>query len=145
MSYQMHVGEQSNTLSIGHYRGFELLHNLGASLETTETLILKGQAQYSVRVDTSAPTGILTRLDNKIDDGIAQDYENTLLEIDRLSRGIEKIESAENQPYPKEEEYFEMRERHATLKTELEEERNMNLRDVSNDYESPSADLDMEM
>lgn len=90
MSYQMNVGEQSNTLSIGHYRGFELLHNLGASLETTETLILKGQAQYSVRVDTSAPTGILTRLDNKIDDGIAQDYENTLLEIDRLSRGIEK-------------------------------------------------------
>lgn len=143
MSYQMHVGEQSNTLSIGHYRGFELLHNLGASLETTETLILKGQAQYSVRVDTSAPTGILTRLDNKIDDGIAQDYENTLLEIDRLSRGIEKIESAENQPYPREEEYFEKRERHATLKAELEEERNMNLRDVSNDYESSSDGMEM--
>ena len=59
------------------------------------------------------------------------------------SRGIEKIASAENQPYPKEEEYFEKRERHATLKAELEEERNTNLRDVSNDYESPSADMEM--
>lgn len=143
MSYEMYLGKQSKTLSIGHYRGFELLHNLDTSLETTETLILKGQAQYSVRVDTSAPTGILTRLDNKIDDGIAKDYENTLLEIDRLSRGTEKIKSAENQPYPKEEEYSEKRERHATLKVELEEERNMNLRDVSNDYESPSAGMEI--
>ncbi|PEF14725.1 hypothetical protein CON87_33525, partial [Bacillus cereus] len=75
VSYEMYLGKQSKTLSIGHYRGFELLHNLDTSLETTETLILKGQAQYSVRVDTSAPTGILTRLDNKIDDGIARDYE----------------------------------------------------------------------
>ena len=65
------------------------------------------------------------------------------MEIDRLSRGIEKIESAENQPYPKEEEYFEKRDRHATLKAELKEERNTNLREVSHDYESSSAGMEM--
>ena len=71
--------------SLGHYRGFELVHQVASSTDNTNhDLILKGNAQYSVRVDVSAPTGILTRIDNKIDEGIARDFENTLNEIDRL-------------------------------------------------------------
>ncbi|WP_152994411.1 hypothetical protein, partial [Lactococcus lactis] len=80
--------------------------------------------------------GILTRIDNKIDEGIARDFENTLNEIDRLKNAIKKIEEAENAPYPKEDEYKEKMERYNDLKESLEAERSGNVRDVTSDYEN---------
>ena len=135
ISSQMNASQRNNTVSLGHYRGFELLHVVAHSQEITEDIILKGNAQYSVRVDTSAPTGILIRIDNKIDEGIARDRENTLNEIDRLRTAINKIEEAENAPYPKEEEYKEKLERYNDLKGILEAERSSTLHDVTNDYD----------
>lgn len=121
--------------SIGHYRGFELVHQVASSTDNTNhDLILKGNAQYSVRVDVSAPTGILTRIDNKVDEGIARDFENTLNEIDRLKNAINKIEEAENAPYPKEEEYKEKMERYNDLKESLEVERSGKVSDVISNY-----------
>lgn len=136
LQYQVST-ERIALKSLGHYRGFELVHQVASSTDNTNhDLILKGNAQYSVRVDVSAPTGILTRIDNKIDEGIARDFENTLNEIDRLKNAINKIEEAENAPYPKEEEYKEKMERYNDLKESLEAERSGKVRDVTSDYEN---------
>lgn len=136
LHYQVSTERKALT-SLGHYRGFELVHQVGSSTDNTNhDLILKGNAQYSVRVDASAPTGILTRIDNKIDEGIVRDRENTLNEIDRLKTAINKIEEAENAPYPKEEEYKEKMEHYEELKDILKAERSEAARDVTNDYEN---------
>lgn len=136
LQYQVST-ERIALKSLGHYRGFELVHQVASTTDNTNhDLILKGNAQYSVRVDVSAPTGILTRIDNKIDEGIARDFENTLNEIDRLKNAINKIEEAENAPYPKEEEYKEKMERYNDLKESLEAERSGKVRDVTSDYEN---------
>lgn len=136
LHYQVSTERKALT-SLGHYRGFELVHQVGSSTDNTNhDLILKGNAQYSVRVDASAPTGILTRIDNKIDEGIVSDRENTLNEIDRLKTAINKIEEAENAPYPKEEEYKEKMEHYEELKDILKAERSEAARDVTNDYEN---------
>ncbi|MDG4969823.1 DEAD/DEAH box helicase family protein [Lactococcus lactis] len=136
LQYQVST-ERIALKSLGHYRGFELVHQVASSTDNTNhDLILKGNAQYSVRVDVSAPTGILTRIDNKIDEGIARDFENTLNEIDRLKNAINKIEEAENAPYPKEEEYKEKMERYNDLKESLEAERSGKVCDVTSDYEN---------
>lgn len=134
--------DRVGTVSLGHYRGFELLHSVTTSHEGMEDLILKGNAQYSVRVDTSAPTGILTRIDNKIDEGITRDYDNTLTEIDRLKTAIQKIQAEEDAPFPKEEEYLEKMAHYNDLQESLKAERSGKVRDVSNDYE---ASEEMEM
>lgn len=142
LQYQVST-ERIDLTSLGHYRGFELVHQVASSNDNTNhDLVLKGNAQYSVRVDVSAPTGILTRIDNKIDEGIARDFENTLNEIDRLRNAINKIEEAENAPYPKEEEYKEKMERYSDLKESLEAERSGTVRDVTNNYEQ-SEEIEM--
>ncbi|AYG02068.1 SNF2-related protein [Lactococcus allomyrinae] len=142
LQYQVSTERIAST-SLGHYRGFELVHQVASSTDNTNhDLILKGNAQYSVRVDVAAPTGILTRIDNKIDEGITRDRENTLNEIDRLQTAINKIEEAENAPYSKEEEYKEKSERYNDLKELLEIERSNPLRDVTNDYEQ-SDEMEM--
>ena len=136
LQYQVST-ERIALKSLGHYRVIELVHQVASSTDNTNhDLILKGNAQYSVRFDVSAPTGILTRIDNKIDEGIARDFENTLNEIDRLKNAINKIEEAENAPYPKEEEYKEKMERYNDLKESLEAERSGKVRDVTSDYEN---------
>ncbi|MGJ3587095.1 hypothetical protein ACR9EG_10495 [Lactococcus lactis] len=62
-------------------------------------------------------------------------FENTLNEIDRLRNAINKIEEAENVPYPNEEEYTEKVERYNDLKESLEAEHSGTVRDVTSDYE----------
>lgn len=114
---------------IATYRGFDIYHNASPSHNGQPTLeehlFIKGQAQYSCMVSLESPTGILTRLNNKIDEGIARAQKDTLKEISRLESAVAQIQMS--QRFPEEENYQRTKERQRELKVLLKEQRSETL------------------
>ncbi|USI67033.1 SNF2-related protein (plasmid) [Lactococcus petauri] len=130
---------------IATYRGFEIYHNPSASVtgQTTmeEHLFMKGHAQYSCMVSLESPTGILTRLNNRIDEGIEKSAAATLKDISRLQSAIAQTEEDKAKRFPDEETYNTKKARHTELKDLLRQQKSDDVtavRDVTDD-------LDMEM
>ncbi|MGY0186823.1 SNF2-related protein [Lactococcus petauri] len=112
---------------IATYRGFEIYHNPSASVtgQTTmeEHLFMKGHAQYSCMVSLESPTGILTRLNNRIDEGIEKSAAATLKDISRLQSAIAQTEEDKAKRFPDEDVYHTKKERHSELKELLKQQK----------------------
>ncbi|EKF50809.1 SNF2-related protein [Lactococcus garvieae] len=112
---------------IATYRGFEIYHNPSASVpgQTTmeEHLFMKGHAQYSCMVSLESPTGILTRVNNKIDEGIEKSAAATLKDISRLQSAIAQTEEDKAKRFPDEDVYHTKKERHSELKELLKQQK----------------------
>ncbi|WP_285015343.1 SNF2-related protein [Lactococcus garvieae] len=112
---------------IATYRGFEIYHNPSASVtgQTTmeEHLFMKGHAQYSCMVSLESPTGILTRLNNRIDEGIEKSAAATLKDISRLQSAIAQTEEDKAKRFPDEDVYHTKKERHNELKELLKQQK----------------------
>lgn len=112
---------------IATYRGFEIYHNPSASVagQTTmeEHLFMKGHAQYSCMVSLESPTGILTRLNNRIDEGIEKSAAATLKDISRLQSAIAQTEEDKAKCFPDEDVYHTKKERHSELKELLKQQK----------------------
>ncbi|MQW24025.1 MULTISPECIES: hypothetical protein [unclassified Lactococcus] len=107
-------------MKLADYRGFEILRVVGKTSDNGyETLILRGKSDYSLQVDINAPTGILTRIDNKLTKGIKDDLERTTMECERLQSNIDGILEEKGKPYPKEQEFLDKKARYDELKIEL--------------------------
>ncbi|MDT2563313.1 SNF2-related protein [Lactococcus petauri] len=128
---------------IASYRGFEIYHNpsvlANSNQEATEEhLFIKGQAQYSTLVSLDSPTGILTRLNNKIDEGIDRSMEATLKDISRIQSAIAQTEEDKAKLFPEEETYLTKKARHTELKDLLRQQKSDDvtaIRDVTDDFE----------
>lgn len=128
---------------IASYRGFEIYHNpsvlANANQEATEEhLFIKGQAQYSTLVSLESPTGILTRLNNKIDEGIDRSMEATQKDISRLQSAIAQTEEDKAKLFPEEETYLTKKARHTELKDLLRQQKSDDvtaIRDVTDDFD----------
>lgn len=128
---------------IASYRGFEIYHNpsvLSNSNQgaTEEHLFIKGQAQYSTLVSLDSPTGILTRLNNKIDEGIDRSVEATLKDISRIQSAIAQTEEDKAKRFPEEETYLTKKARHTELKDLLRQQKSDDvtaIRDVTDDFD----------
>lgn len=127
---------------IATYRGFEIYHNPSASVpgQTTmeEHLFMKGHAQYSCMVSLESPTGILTRVNNKIDEGIEKSAVATLKNISRLQSAIAQTEEDKAKRFPDEDIYHTKKERHSELKELLKQQKSdevTTVRDVTEEYE----------
>ncbi|GFO52375.1 hypothetical protein ikelab_16500 [Lactococcus garvieae] len=127
---------------IATYRGFEIYHNPSASVpgQTTmeEHLFMKGHAQYSCMVSLESPTGILTRLNNKIDEGIEKSAAATLKDISRLQSAIAQTEEDKAKLFPDEDTYNTKKARHTELKDLLRQQKSDDVtavRDVTDDFE----------
>lgn len=127
---------------IATYRGFEIYHNPSASVtgQTTmeEHLFMKGHAQYSCMVSLESPTGILTRLNNKIDEGIEKSVAATLKDISRLQSAIAQTEEDKAKLFPEEEAYLTKKARHTELKDLLRQQKSDDVtavRDVTDDFD----------
>ena len=111
---------------IATYRGFEIYHNPSASVTgqtaIEEHLFIKGHAQYSCMVSLESPTGILTRLNNRIDEGIEKSAAATLQEISRLQSAIAQSEEDKSKRFPDEDVYQRKKERHRELKELLKQQ-----------------------
>lgn len=112
---------------IATYRGFEIYHNPSASVagQTTmeEHLFMKGHAQYSCMVSLESPTGILTRLNNRIDEGIEKSAAATLKDISRLQSAIAQTEEDKAKRFLDEDVYHTKKERHSELKELLKQQK----------------------
>lgn len=127
---------------IATYRGFEIYHNPSASVpgQTTmeEHLFMKGHAQYSCMVSLESPTGILTRVNNKIDEGIEKSAAATLKDISRLQSAIAQTEEDKAKLFPDEDTYNTKKARHTELKDLLRQQKSDDVtavRDVTDDFE----------
>lgn len=127
---------------IATYRGFEIYHNPSASVagQTTmeEHLFMKGHAQYSCMVSLESPTGILTRLNNRIDEGIEKSAAATLKDISRLQSAIAQTEEDKAKRFPDEETYNTKKARHTELKDLLRQQKSDDVtavRDVTDDFD----------
>ena len=111
---------------IATYRGFEIYHNPSASVTgqtaIEEHLFIKGHAQYSCMVSLESPTGILTRLNNRIDEGIEKSAAATLKDISRLQSAIVQTEEDKSKRFPDEDVYQGKKERHRELKELLKQQ-----------------------
>lgn len=112
---------------IATYRGFEIYHNPSASVTgqtaMEEHLFIKGHAQYSCMVSLESPTGILTRLNNRIDEGIEKSAAATLKDISRLQSAIAQTEEDKAKRFPDEDVYHTKKERHSELKELLKQQK----------------------
>ncbi|MFK4926811.1 SNF2-related protein [Lactococcus garvieae] len=128
---------------IASYRGFEIYHNpsvlANSNQEATEEhLFIKGQAQYSTLVSLDSPTGLLTRLNNKIDEGIDRSVEATLKDISRIQSAIAQTEEDKAKLFPEEETYLTKKARHTKLKDLLRQQKSDDvtaIRDVTDDFD----------
>lgn len=112
---------------IATYRDFEIYHNPSASVTgqtaMEEHLFIKGHAQYSCMVSLESPTGILTRLNNRIDEGIEKSAAATLKDISRLQSAIVQAEEDKAKRFPDEDVYHTKKERHSELKELLKQQK----------------------
>lgn len=130
---------------IATYRGFEIYHNPSASVagQTTmeEHLFMKGHAQYSCMISLESPTGILTRLNNRIDEGIEKSAAATLKDISRLQSAIAQTEEDKAKRFPDEDVYHTKKERHIELKDILRQQKSNDITTILD----VTDDFDMEM
>jgi N12 class adenine-specific DNA methylase len=125
---------------IASYREFEIYHNpSNVNLEATEEhLFIKGEAQYSTLVSLDSPTGILTRLNNKIDEGIDRSVNATIKNISRIQSAIAQTEEDKAKLFPEEETYLTKKARHTELKDLLRQQKSDDVtvvRDVTDDFD----------
>ncbi|HBC90978.1 MAG TPA: hypothetical protein DCZ00_05990, partial [Lactococcus sp.] len=127
---------------IATYRGFKIYHNPSISITgqtpAEEHLFIKGHAQYSAFVSLESPTGILTRLNNKMDEGIEKAKEETLKDISRIQSAIAQAEEDKAKKFPDEDIYHSKKSRHSELKELLSQQTSEEIssaRDVTNDCE----------
>lgn len=127
---------------IATYRDFEIYHHPSASVTgqtaMEEHLFIKGHAQYSCMVSLESPTGILTRLNNRIDEGIEKSAAATLKDISRLQSAIAQTEEDKAKRFPDEDVYHMKKERHSELKELLKQQKSDEIsatQNLTDDYE----------
>ena len=89
-------------------------------------------------VSLESPTGILTRLNNKIDEGIEKSAAATLKDISRLQSAIAQTEEDKAKLFPDEDTYNTKKARHTELKDLLRQQKSDDVtavRDVTDDFE----------
>ena len=74
-------------------------------------------------VSLESPTGILTRLNNRIDEGIEKSAAATLKDISRLQSAIVQTEEDKAKRFPDEDVYHTKKERHSELKELLKQQK----------------------
>lgn len=115
-----HINKGVGKMKLADYRGFEILQVVGNTSDNGyETLILRGKSDYSLQVYINAPTGILTRIDNKLTRGVKDDLERTTMGCERLQSNIDGILEEKGKPYPKEQEFLDKKARYDELKIEF--------------------------
>ena len=89
-------------------------------------------------VSLESPTGILTRLNNRIDEGIEKSAEVTLKDISRLQSAIAQTEEDKAKLFPDEDVYHMKKERHSELKELLKQQKSDEIsatQNLTDDYE----------
>lgn len=120
---------------IANYRNFQILHNPGlGDGNENERIIIKGEAQYSTWVNPQAPTGIITRIDNFLEEGLIRDYSRTEEEVEKIKYSISYIESNQDSTFSKEEEYQEVKARCEELRDSLEHNKELKNQEKENDH-----------
>ncbi|WP_251713484.1 SNF2-related protein [Lactococcus ileimucosae] len=121
------IGDKENKVThIATYRNFKILHTPEFGDGEKERLIVQGNAQYSVWVVPGAPSGIFTRIDNFLEEGMSSDYSRTEEEVTRIKSSIDYIENNKEITFSKEDEYQEVKARCIELRDVLENNRELN-------------------
>lgn len=118
-------GRENKVTHIATYRNFKILHTPELGDGEKERLIIQGNAQYSVWVVSGAPSGIFTRIDNFLEEGMSSDYSRTEEEVTRIKSSIDYIENNKEVTFSKEDEYQEVKERCIELRDALENNREL--------------------
>lgn len=119
---------------IANYRNFQIIHNPGlGDGNENERIIIKGEAQYSTWVNPQAPTGIITRIDNFLEEGLVRDYSRTEEEVEKIKSSISYIESNQDSAFSKEEEYLEVKARCEELRDSLEHNKELQNQERENE------------
>lgn len=119
---------------IANYRNFQIIHNPGlGDGNENERIIIKGEAQYSTWVNPQAPTGIITRIDNFLEEGLVRDYSRTEEEVEKIKSSISYIESNQDSAFSKEEEYQEVKARCEELRDSLEHNKELQNQEKENE------------